>query len=327
MRKIILFILVLTIGCSGVYKNNVNFNPLEPIRVAVLPFAFMDSNGSFIDPDKSLLIDQVGLLSSELKDPPQEFVRKLVQTELSKTRLDKVAPAFVDAQLSHHGFANKEKLNVEKVFKASPSELCNELLQCDAVLYGKLLQWDRSYYAIQSEADVELELKLVSRDGKVLFTSLAKDSDGRGITKGPTGFSDLVTQPIAGLSNNVIIELARKVVKKAVQPLQSDSQPEFVQTAPPAIFASAHDATSGSLFHSKPLNVVMLGTSKSLALFSIGQAIKNVPMIERDDGHYFGQYYPLPSDSFRDQPVSVTLIDKYGRSSTQQLGRVNVTLN
>lgn len=328
-RSISCAALCLLCACSGSYKNKVDFNPLEPIRVAVLPFVQVDAKGNFISPDPNLLIDHVDLISSQLKETPADFVAGLVEAELQHSGLDVISTASVDGKLLHSGFGNTDlTYNYAKIFAASPKEICEKLLSCDAVLYGKITDWDRSYYAIQSSSSVAIELSMVSaRDGKLLFSSQASDSDSRGLTKGPTGFSDLVLEPLKGLDNKIITDLARKMVPKMLAPLMVANRPEFLSTSAPAIYASAHDKPTGVMTGADTLQVLIFGTPKRLASFSVGEVVQHVPMAEKDPGHYIGEYLPLSSDSFRDQPVYVFLTDEFGRTTRQKLGNNLLSLN
>jgi hypothetical protein len=314
-------------ACSGVYKHEVRFNPSEPLRVAVLPFAFVDKKGGFINPNKDLLVDNVPLLSSKLEDSPPVLVRKFVQSELGKTSLDLVSPGLVDAQLSHHGFTLKGgDVDLPKLFAVNGAELCEKLLACDAILYGKVTKWDRTYLGLQTENEVGIDLKLVSaKDGKVLYEAQSDDSEGRGITKGPTGFSNLVIEPVKGLSNDIIAELAGRIVQKTISPLTAASRPEFLSSSPPAIFASAHDARDGIVSQSTPLTVLIFGSPAANATFSIGNAISNVPMTEKDPGHYYGQFIPLQEDKLSNETVTVKLTDNFGRSTQFALEKIHIS--
>lgn len=315
-------------ACVGTYKNSLNFNPSEPLRVAVLPFAQVNSKGEIMETDPNLLIDNVALVSSKIKRTPSMFMRRLVQNELGSSSLQVLSPALIDAALAHHGYLKEDMmLDRAKIFQIAPKQLCEELLSCDAVLYGKVKEWDRSYYAIQSVSTVALDLRLVSaRDGTVLFSADSEDSDSRGITKVPTGFSDLVLEPIKGLDNEIIVNLATALVKKTLAPLSTQANPEFKKTAPPSIFASAHDATNGQLLHAESLTVVMTGTPGNVASFSVGDVIQHVPMVERDSGHYIGEYFPLSTDTFLDQDVYIYLSDSFGRITKQKIGSQQISL-
>jgi hypothetical protein len=317
-------------ACTGTFRQKVDFNPSEPIRIAVLPFAQVNDKGELVQTDENLLIDNVGLVSSKLKQTPAEFVQDLVQSELSKASLDVIIPAIVEAEFIHKGYtipgSNPAMLDLKRVFAADPSSVCRYLLSCDAVLYGKVTRWDRSYYGVQTVATIGIDLKLVSANTKkVLFESRAEDSVSRGLTKGPTGLSSVVLEPIRGLDNTIVTDLAREVVSKAVAPLNVKNRPEFLQTAPPALIASAHDASSGTIPARGKLTVVALGTAGHSASFSIGSAVEVVPMVERQPGQYIGEYFPLPGESFKQQTVSVSLKDQFGRTTTQKLTRITVT--
>lgn len=318
-------------GCAGTFKSNVNFNVTEPLRVAVLPFAQVTSDGKLVQTDENLLIDDVALVSSKLRESPARFVQETVQSELGKSSLDIITPGVVEGELLHNGFdvrgSKPVVVDLEKIFRTSPMELCTKLLSCDAVLYGKVTKWDRTYLAIQTVNTVGIELRLVSaKDGKVLFDSKAEDTESRGLTKGPTGFSDLVIEPIRGLDNEIITGLAREITAKMVQPLLVSNRPEYLESAPPAVLASAHDAFSGTVPGNSRLTVVALGTPRQVVSFSIGSSIEGVPMVERTPGHYYGLYYPLATDQFSKQPVTVTIRDQYGRSTMQTIGSGVVTL-
>ena len=307
-------------GCAGSYQHTLNFNPAEPIRIAVLPFAQVDDTGAFVQADENFLIDNVALVSSKLKQTPAQFVQTHVQTELAKASLDVVSPAIVEASLVHNGFtvpgSNPVVIDLAKVFAATPQEICSKLLSCDAVLYGKILTWDRSYYAVQTVSTVSMQLKIVSaKNGKVLFETVAEDSDSRGITKGPTGFSNLVLEPIKGLDNSIITALADDVVEQALSPLNRKKKPEFLNVAPPAIVAAAHDAKTGVVPFNGKLIVIVLGSPGVTGNFSIGNAVTNVPLTERSPGHYLGEYIPLPTDRFTSQTVAVSLQDDAGRTT------------
>jgi hypothetical protein len=311
-------------GCAGSYKHTLSFNPSEPIRIAVLPFAQVDESGKLTRVDENLLIDNVGLVSSKLKQTPAQFVQTEVQSELSKASLDVVTPGIVEAAFVHNGYTIPDtkpvELDLAKIFAAPPQDICSKLLSCDAVLYGTVTRWDRSYYGVQSVSSVGLKLRLVSaHNNRVLFETTAEDSDSRGITKGPTGFSNLVLEPLKGLDNAIITALADDVVETALKPLNRSSRPEFLSAAPPAIVAAAHTAPEGTIPHGGRLTVIVLGSPSQTASFSIGNRVVEIPLVERSPGHYVGEYIPLPADHFQRQQVFVSLQDEAGRTTRQPI--------
>jgi hypothetical protein len=328
IRTFLVGILLLGVGCSGKYTSHVTLAPNRSLRVAVLPFLHKDGEEIVTPAQSNLLIDQVSFVSSTLQQTPAQYVQQFVQGELTKTSLDVVSPAFVAAQLSHNGFADESGavFDIEKLYKNDPVALCN-LLACDALLYGTLTKWDRSYYAIQSVSTVGINLRMVSpSDGVVLFEATAEDSASRGISKGPTGFSDLVIEPIKGLSNEIITQLAQDTVQTMLAPLRLENRPEYLNAAPPAIYGAAHDGSFPTLDRAKPLLILMHGSPNDTAFFSIGDKILYQPMVEREKGHYVSRFYPLASDRFENEPLYVWLIDQFGKTSKQQVGTTPLTL-
>jgi hypothetical protein len=59
--------------------------------------------------------------------------------------------------------------------------------------------------------------------------------------------------------------------------------------------------------------------------FSIGNAIRDVPLVERSAGHYIGEYIPTAGDRFENQQVTVTLEDEVGRKTSQTLSKIAIS--
>ena len=327
MRWLCVFCIVpLLSGCSTKYVNTLAFDPREPLRVAVLPFLHGDATGAAAPLDDSLWIDNVSVVSSKLRQPPERFVRKLVLDGLQRSGLDVLPANSISGTLVHSGFGLGHEIDLLRVHAAAPRELCL-LLGCDALVYGKLTRWERSYYAIQSVSTVGVELKLVRGvDGAVLFSSSATDSDSRGVTKIPTGFSDLVLEPIRGLDNEIIVDLSRRLVRKMLLPLTVEERSAALASDAPVIEAVVQTAVDGVVSRDRPLAVALSGSPGHRAFFSIGSAFENVPMVEREPGHYLGELYPLPSDRFENQPLRVVLTDAFGRETRSELSRTLLSL-
>jgi len=259
-------------SCSGTVEHKLNFNPEESIRVAVMPFARVNEEGKVITEDPSIIIDGVPLVSEELEDDPADIVRQMVVSELRKSSLDIVSTSLIDLELPHHGF---KLMNREQILEMSPDRICSHLLDCDAIITGKITKWKRSYYGLQSINSVGIELKMTSLDKKTLYSVKAEDSDSRGLSKGPTGYSSLVVEPIKGLDSQIIEDLARKVVRDALKPLRTSSRSDFLTSEPPSIFATSHSSRSGKIKRGEPLIVLMFASPKQNASFSIGKIIEN----------------------------------------------------
>ena len=321
-------IICLLSGCAGTFNHTIDFNPSEPLRIAVLPFLQTDDDGKVIVNEGRLLVDNLSLVSSPPPNTPTQVVRKRTIAELEKTGLDVVNSSLIDIDLPHHGYALSDgSIDTIKLHHTDAKEICQALLNCDAVLYGTVTKWDRSYYGVESVNTVGITLKIISaRSGNVLFESSGEDSTSRGISKIPTGFSSLFLEPIKGLDSEIIGNLADAVVAKMLEPLNVTSRPAFLESSPPSIFASSTDAQSETLKRTDTLIVVAFASEHNQATFSIGNAITDIPMIERTPGHYFGEYIPLETDSFSGATVSISLKDSFGRSTIQKISKSPLTL-
>jgi len=173
---------------------------------------------------------------------------------------------------------------------------------------------------------VDIELVAAS-DGAELFHLYGEDSESRGLTKVPTGISDVVLEPIRGLNADIISNLSRRIVKKVIKPLLLESRLEFLTSSPPSVYASSHDSTAPFLDPKDGLVIVMFGTPNTEASFSLGRKVRRVPMIERSPGHYFGQYHPVEGISFGPQQVYVELKDSVGRITRQAVERPKVAVH
>jgi len=312
-------------ACSSSFKHSLDFAPTEPLRVAVLPVMHLTEEGEVEEQYSDALVDHVVVLSKKLEDCPATVVQNFIQNEISQSGLDLIAPPYIDAQLFHYGYAKNNTIDIQKIYNTGPKALC-QLLTCDAVLFTKLLEWDRAYYGLQAVTSFKFETQLVrASDGKVIFESSAEDYDTRGLSKVPTGWSSLVLEPLKGLDNEILIQLAEKTVSEAFRPLRVDQRAEYLNAPPPLIVGAVHDSQNGKINHKDVLKVLVLGSPQTDAWFSIGNSISGVPLVEVNPGRYVGEYHPLDTDTIKNAPVQVSLRDKSGRLSTREL-RVPISL-
>lgn len=316
-RLLLFFFLVFLSSCAAKRDVKVRFETTEPLRVMVVPFAQVNSEGEIIQSEEPLAIDGVPLVSEELPESPPELLRQLVQSELEETALDVLSPYLVDVELPHHGFAKPDgSFLIDKIYSVDPKELCFHFLDCDAVLYGWVTKWDRSYYGLQTVNTVGLRLKLVSaRSGDTLYDIEVVDNEGRGLSGGPTGFGSLVIEPLSGLDSKFIKQVAHEVVEDAVSPLKVENPALYPDQPAPSIYAAAHST------HRKEnlsrILVLVYGSPGSTGRFSIGDSVQDFPMVEVEPGRYVGEYLPLPNEELSNQTIETALTDPLGRTTKQ----------
>lgn len=166
---------VLLIGCGNakqaLISDNMIGNVQNPamLKIAVLPF---ESNS---------LIN-----SSEEAD----YIRRQVFLNLKRGGYNLVEKFVVDGTLQEND------LSFPFINEISPQRL-GEILGADAIIYGKVTNWNRSYLAIHASITIGAKIKLVdSRNGEILCESKYKKTDFNGLFKVPTGISSAVISPI-----------------------------------------------------------------------------------------------------------------------------------
>lgn len=314
MRKLF-FLLITLSSCSGMLKSKISYDNSEQLRVAVLPFAQIRDGKIVEDTADVFLIDHIPGLSKASKKGPARIVQEQVVKELALSNLEVLPAKLVEAEILHDGFSKNNRIDTERLYRTKAADIC-KTLACDAVLYGKVDQWDRSYYGLQSVNTVSFNLKLVrAKDDKVIFSASAKDSESHGLTQGPTGYSSIILEPIRGLDSELIEQLSEKNVKSALEKLVLKKEASEIEIAP-YIVSGAHTARALNLNRQQPLTVMAFGSPEVSAYFSIGSYIKNIPMKEVSPGHYLGYYLPIAEDNFGSEEITVTLINKSNRRSS-----------
>ena len=81
-------------ACSTKIKSQLQFDPQEPLRVAVLPFVRVDNKGVFSQEESRIVVDNLSIVSKDQEQTPAQIVRKQVLQELKRTGLDLLSTAF-----------------------------------------------------------------------------------------------------------------------------------------------------------------------------------------------------------------------------------------
>lgn len=209
-------------GCAGaknaVISGNMTGNVKDPkiLRIAVLPFETarggQEENG--------------------------EYLRKQVFINLKKGGYNLVERFVVDGALK------KNDWNYPYLKEVAPQRL-GEALGADAIIYGKVSCWDKSYLAVHSSITIGSGIKLVdARSGEVLWESDYKRTDFDGLFKVPTGITSAALSPILFITKKenqfrLANDVAREMVSYLVDPKKIDSPPHFKK---PVLIASTEKA-------------------------------------------------------------------------------------
>lgn len=217
-----IFTALLFMGCAGtknaIISGNMTGNVKAPkeLRIAVLPFE----------------IPKAG------QEERGEYLRKQVFINLKRGGYNLVEPFVVDGALK------KNDWNYPYLQEVAPQRL-GEALGADAIIYGKLSNWDKSYLAIHSSITISAGIQLVdARSGEVLWKSDYKKTDFDGLFKVPTGITSAALSPILFIMKKenqfkLANDVAGEMVAYLVDPKKIVSPPHFEK---PVVIASTEKA-------------------------------------------------------------------------------------
>ncbi|MBI5186195.1 MAG: DUF799 family lipoprotein [Nitrospinae bacterium] len=217
-----IFIASLFMGCAGaknaIISGNMTGNVKDPkiLRIAILPFE--TAHGG--------------------QEENSEYLRKQVFINLKKGGYNLVERFVVDGALK------KNDWNYPYLKEVAPQRL-GEALGADAIIYGKVSCWDKSYLAVHSSITIGSGIKLVdARSGEILWESDYKRTDFDGLFKVPTGITSAALSPILFITKKenqfrLANDVAREMVSYLVDPKKIDSPPHFKK---PVLIASTGKA-------------------------------------------------------------------------------------
>ncbi|MBK9387097.1 MAG: hypothetical protein IPN34_19960 [Planctomycetes bacterium] len=292
----------------------------EGLRVAALPFAVSARDE---DPVSRTLAPLGSLLALEgLGDGAPEAQAAGAVMQRALLALLGGSPVAIEEQwvtrteLAHAGL---DRAAMED--RSRTTEIARRL-GVDALLYGEVYEWDRSYYGVQSTQSVGLRVWLIDGEsGEELAFAERWRQEGAGLTGGPTGYVSAATSPIQGLAASTLAQLAIQVAYDIAEDLLggASSQPFDFENArgevPRLSFVSADPPHLDALQAGASVRVIAVGTSGAQASFDLGAYRTRIPMLEietRDDSRgrrstYIGSYVLQPGETLASLPIRVHL--------------------
>lgn len=317
--------LVSSAGCSSTSKIEVaeGFDPRVPLRVAVLPFVDRAVGDNTISTPLVALLDKVPLLSDDALDKKHaaDVFRVVFIANLLRTRLQVVDTPFVDSLLGH---LELDLLRAYDGDRARAARRLGEALSVDAVVFGEVLEWDRSYYV--AESIVRAALKVELRDtvtGGVLFRGEVHDYEASGVSKLPIDFDpifiaiEVFGEAMRGLRNTIFADLSADICRQIVLGLMPSLQ-ERASARPPLIRRLAHSAHA-PLALGDELSIVAMGDAGALATFQVGPDAQPVPMTESAPGVYRGTLRITARHRFDRARLTVRFLSRQLQASTMTI--------
>jgi hypothetical protein len=188
-------------------------------------------------------------------------------------------------------------------------------------------QWNRSYYLLQSVAEVGLHVELIdATSGITLFASDRTERYGAGLSGGPTGYVSAVTEPLAGLSGSHLRTLARNAARHLAEDLNGGELGNQPGPSAPRLavvaLAKEHD---GPFRIGERVDVIATGSPDCRVQFDLGRLRTSVPMMQttrHDDPRgpratYLGHYIVDAADAADGLPLTCTIHRGSARRSVE----------
>jgi hypothetical protein len=278
------------------------------LRIAVMPFSVSAPDDAFLTGSLAP-VGQLFALEGDAGLPDRRALGKILRGDvvawLRQGSFDVVEPWVSDTQVAHGGLAAGMR-------DPSQAGAIARLLQVDAVLFGDVTRWNRSYYVLQSVAEVGLRLELRESNGTELFETERTEQIGSGITGGPTGFVSAATEPLAGLRGSQLRDLMRSTARDAALDLNGGSLGAMAgPLAPRLSFVAVQRQHDGPFLPGERIDVIAVGTPDCEVRFDLGRLRTGVPMLPTarqadprgDRATYEGHYVVQAGDRAADLPV------------------------
>jgi hypothetical protein len=323
------FLLPLLLGCGSTLKvqRSPRFDEQAPLRIAILPFE--DRTGATVFTILAAPFKAVADLFVSRKGAPPtdnaQALREALAANLRTSTLDVVPLGHTDTVLVHNGLLAPGK---EMRFVKADRRDLGRLLGADALLYGVLTDAGTAYYLAETRVTVGATLRLVDAgSGEELWRVEGEESQGFGITRGPTGYVSAAVEPLKGLRESnqwrVMEEFARTVAGSFHRrPANTDGPGSLV---PFVAIAAANVEPEQRLSVGSVVRVVAIGRPGMHGRFDLGGARRGLPMREFGLGTYQGTYTVLEGDRFAGDPVRVILRNDEGREAQALIPRTRLT--
>jgi len=186
------------IGCAAnlTVVRKLNFTPGEKVlRVAVLPFTTNDS-------DAEEVISKV---------------REDITANLQEGNFEILELVDVDKYLDQNNLNSPKE--VQSAFLRGQINLGLDL-DADLVVHGHIIEWTKTYLALHSDIELDVELKVYdAKTGKLVAKIRKGEIKNSGLSRIPTGYISVGTAPLLGLRKSVQRDVIHNLTRDISQPL------------------------------------------------------------------------------------------------------------
>ena len=275
-----------------------DYRPGQPRRVAVLPFSAKDG-----------------------KREGAETLRQTLYGALLTGPFRLVDNLSVDRAMTSLG------LPLDGSHRESDLSRIAAKLGADALLVGRVTQWDRTYMAVQTNISTGMHVELVdAASGHRLASIDERKSKSKGLAGIPTGIGAVVVEPIRGMSKSVLYRCAYDLADTVAAELCGLPAPDSEHEGDSPIHAAKYTGDpAGQLAPGDHVRVAVEAEPGLSGYFSVGEVWTHLPLRECRPGHYEGTYEVRPGDYFQSDLVDVVVVDRKRQAWSQPLSDVTLS--
>lgn len=233
--------------------------------------------------------------------------------------------AYKDVELSYIN-SKLPNFDPKNIFKSPDLKKNGEHLGSDALILGRVTEFESFYAGVYSSFTVAVELKMIDVETqRVLWSVKHKEVQRSGsIPMTPIGAIITAASNALDLSRYHIITTINKLYQSAVETIPPSAN--LKGKSFPKISNLVHNGVNRILIKGERLEVGVEGTAGLNATFSISPWKTMIQMQEKTPGTYIGSYIVRPKDTISDGVIVVRLSDSWNNVCRWEdtLGFVNV---
>ena len=267
----------------------------KPLSVAILPFENLTRE----------------------KEAP-DLLQRLLYNNFSSLAYKDVELSYINTKLSN--------FNPQNIFQSPGLKKNGEDLGSDALILGRVTEFETFYAGVYSSFTVAVELEMIDVETqRVLWSVKHKEVQRSGsIPTTPLGAIITAASSALDLSRYHIITTINKLCQSAVETIPPSAN--LKGKSFPKISNLVHNGVNRILIKGERLEVGVEGTAGLNATFSISPWKTSIQMQEKTPGTYIGSYIVRPKDTISDGIIIVRLTDSWNNVCRWEdsLGFVNV---
>jgi len=255
------------------------------------------------DKDKPLSVAILPFENLTQEKEASDLLQRLFYNNFSSLAYEDVELSYINSKLPN--------FNSKNIFESPDLKKDGENLGTDALILGRVTEFESFYAGVYSSFTVAVEIKMIDVESqRVLWSVKHKEVQRSGsIPTTPIGAIITAASSALDLSRYHIITTINKLSQSAVETIPPSDN--LKGKSFPKISNLVHNGVNRILKKGERLEVGVEGTAGLNATFSISPGKTTIQMQEKTPGTYIGSYIVRPEDTISDGVIVVRLSDSW----------------